>query len=40
MTKHSVLLKNVAALVFLSFCMIMLYIQIIKQRGELKGHLF
>ena len=34
MSKHSVLLKNLAALVILSFGMIMLYVQIIKERGE------
>ena len=33
LSKHSILLKNVAALVILSFFMILTYIQIIKQRG-------
>ena len=35
MSKHSVLLKNLAALVILSFGMIMLYVQIIKERGDI-----
>ena len=41
LSKHSILLKNVVALVILSFCMIIVYIQIIKQRGGfVKGRLF
>ena len=41
LSKHSILLKNVVALIVLSFCMIIVYIQIIKQRGGfVKGRLF